>query len=246
MMRRPASRSHDPAPENAPRITPGMLRTLALILSKFCVTHRTASPIGPVMMASRSGQFDRTQFHAPAAARWTAANAPVTIRRKVSERFHAMTVIATRPAIARMTSPIGLAVRAAFSSHCAAVMAPVATVPATMATFCAPVAMVARADARLRLFIDTPTATSGTMKFAIPDARSPTPVPRRNILSISGACCRPRSSCAMASADCASVACAESLPYCRTASLYAFCFSATLAVASAVDVVSAANPRCVS
>ena len=72
---------------------------------------------------------------------------PMTMRRKVSFFFHRMTMTATRAAIAATTSPIGLAVRAALRSHCAAAAALVATECATVAAVAATFAAVSATHA---------------------------------------------------------------------------------------------------
>src|SRR5690554_1434282 len=70
------------------------------------------------LMPSHAGLIAFSHNHLAAAA--TASMAPVTMLRNVSEFFHSRTMPATSAATAAMIRPIGLAISALLSSHCAA------------------------------------------------------------------------------------------------------------------------------
>src|SRR5690606_20793664 len=97
-----------------------------LIASQWSIMNLTAKPIGPVRIASSSGQLSLTQSQTNLIADHTALNAPVTMFRNVSLFFHSRMMPATRAATATMMIPIGFALNAALSSHCTAVHAMVA------------------------------------------------------------------------------------------------------------------------
>ena len=121
-------RSVDIAPDTKLRIEPSTLEIVCLMALKtdevidlmrpqFLMISAAAMPIGPVRMAASSGQFDLSQLNTFLAAVSTHLSAPVTMLRNVSEFFQASTNAATSATMAITTSPIGLAVMAAFKSH---------------------------------------------------------------------------------------------------------------------------------
>jgi hypothetical protein len=111
------------------------LLTVALIWSQCLLMTYAATPIGPVRIASSAGQLPFSQPSTAAAAPLIASNAPVTTLRNVSLLVYASTNAATRAPTASTTRPIGLAVSAAFSSHCTVVHATVAALAAICAAF---------------------------------------------------------------------------------------------------------------
>src|SRR5690606_16612237 len=126
------------------------------ILSQFLTMNRTASPMGPVMIANNSGQFFLIQFHT------ALTGSPITPQIAFHRSWNQVVFVAIRTmmaisaAIATMMIPIGLAVNATLSSHCTAVHAMVAARTAMLATRWATVAAVSAMIRPVAFSADSP------------------------------------------------------------------------------------------